>query len=254
MRDLRLASLSAVFAVALSVMPAQAETVNCTHITTLPAVITIPGVYCLTQSLTTAIASGNAIDVQASNVVIDLNGFRVAGLAAGLGTGAVGIHALNRQNITIKNGIVRGFFAGIQLEGGGTGHLIEDVLADQNTAYGIMIQAARSVIRRNRVLTTGGTTKETGVGTAVVGILVVTGAGVRVIDNDVAAVTRGATEISAGIAFDGGLNNFVVDNRISAVTDAGILFDSGGTGKYRGNLTSGIPTPYSGGTDAGDNN
>ncbi len=56
-----------------------------------------------------------------------------------------------------------------------------------------------------------------------------------------------------GIAFDGGVNNFVVDNRVSAV-EIGILFDGGGTGKYRGNLTSGTTTPYSGGTDVGDNN
>ena len=36
---------------------ARAETINCTAITTLPAVITQPGLYCLTADLTTAIGA-----------------------------------------------------------------------------------------------------------------------------------------------------------------------------------------------------
>ena len=96
-------------ALVLAAFQARAETVNCTPITTLPAVITVQGVYCFKGNLATAMASGNAIDIQTNNVVLDLNGFKLGGLSAGLGTNTFGIYALDRQNITIRNGTIRGF-------------------------------------------------------------------------------------------------------------------------------------------------
>src|SRR2546425_8579548 len=97
------ASLLVLLTLALTAAPAQAETVNCTAITALPAVITVQGIYCFTGDLSTAMSSGFAIDIQTNNVVLDLNGFKLGGLAAGTGTQALGIFALNRQNLTIKN-------------------------------------------------------------------------------------------------------------------------------------------------------
>src|SRR5262245_65012950 len=109
------AALLAVLALVLSVASARAETVNCTAITTLPAVITEPGIYCFTRDLETSITSGLAINIRTGNVVLDLNGFRLSGLAAGFNTQAIGIFAINLQNITIKNGTVSGFIRGIWL-------------------------------------------------------------------------------------------------------------------------------------------
>ncbi len=256
MRALRLPLLSVVFALALGVMPAQAETVNCTNIVSVPMTITLPGVYCLKQSLTTSITTGKAIDIQASNVLLDMNGFRLGGAAAGLATQAYGIYALNRQNITVINGIVRGFAAGINFEGGSSsGHLVEDILADLNTVAGIAVEGARCIVRNNRVFSTGGSTVAIGPGEYIYGILV-QGPGNRVINNDVAGVTRGGAEGAGGIVIGsgGGIsnNNLVVGNRITNVTDGGVFIE--GTGKYRDNLTSSVGTPYTGGTDAGGNN
>jgi hypothetical protein len=64
-----------------------------TPITALPAVITQQGTYYLDRDLATAQTSGYAIDIQATNVTLDLNGHKLGGSAAGLGTTAVGIHA-----------------------------------------------------------------------------------------------------------------------------------------------------------------
>ena len=95
---------------------AQAETVNCTPITTLPAVITVQGIYCLTGNLSTAMTSGNAIEIQTNNVVLDLNGFKLGGLAAGSGTGAAGIGiefggtGTYRDNLTL--GVTTPFISG----------------------------------------------------------------------------------------------------------------------------------------------
>jgi hypothetical protein len=88
--------LLVVLAFVVNTAPARAETVNCTAITSLPFVITVPGVYCFTGHLETAMTSGTAIDIQTNNVVLDLNGFKLGGLAAGLGTTARGIFANNR--------------------------------------------------------------------------------------------------------------------------------------------------------------
>src|SRR5215471_9938738 len=112
----RSAVLLVLLTLVLSTAPVRAETINCTAITALPAVITVQGIYCFTGDLNTAMTSGNAIDIQTNNVVLDLNGWKLGGLAAGLGTNAVGIHASDRKNITIKNGTVRGFLAEIWLQ------------------------------------------------------------------------------------------------------------------------------------------
>src|SRR5262245_2921543 len=97
----RIAVLFALFSYVLHTAPVDAETINCTPITSLPAVITVQGIYCLTGNLNTAMTSGNAIDIQTNNVILDLNGYKLGGLAAGLGTQTNGIHALNCKNLTL---------------------------------------------------------------------------------------------------------------------------------------------------------
>jgi len=243
-------SLLVMFALAWGAAPVQAETVNCTAITTLPFIITTQGIYCFIGHLNTAIATGNAIDIQANNVILDLNGFKLGGLAAGPGTLAVGIHALNRQNITIKNGTVRGFLRGIQLETSGTsqGHVVEGIRADQNTFVGIEVNGAGNIVRNNQVVATAATAAN---GSAD-GILIV-GNGARVLNNDVINTTKQGSGTATGINFNGATSALAVNNRIT-VADRGIDYNSGATGKYRDNLTFGVSTPFTGGTDAGDNN
>src|ERR1700739_3514221 len=62
----------------------------------IPYTITAPGVYCLTQKISTNLVgtvggTTAAITVNANNVVIDLNGFAIGNLAAGPSTQAFGI-------------------------------------------------------------------------------------------------------------------------------------------------------------------
>lgn len=250
---LRYAALSVLFAVAAMSATARAETVNCTAITTLPAVITQPGVYCLTGNLITAQTSGAAIDIQTNNVVLDLNGYRLAGLAAGPTTDAYGILAVGRRNITVRDGTIRGFHIGIGLVGTlspapqfGGGHLIEGVRLDLNTVFGISVNGDGSVIRNNQILNTGPHATE---GSAAIGA---SGQGIRIINNDISRVTSPFAGFARGI-FCNGRDVLIVNNRITAA-QVGILFFGAATGKYRDNLTSDVVTPFTGGTDAGNNN
>src|SRR4249920_3466180 len=74
---------------------------NCTgFITSLPAVITTQGTWCLKQDLATTVTSGSAITINTNNVTIDCNDFKLGGLGAGLATLANGIYSLNRVNAT----------------------------------------------------------------------------------------------------------------------------------------------------------
>ena len=247
------ASLLVLLACVLGAAPARAETVHCTAITTLPAVITVQGVYCFTGDLATAITSGNAIEIQTNNVVLDLNSFKLGGLAAGPGTLAIGIHASNRQNLTIKNGTIRGFLRGIFLgdSGASQGHVVEDIRADQNTFEGILVQGAGTIVRNNQVVATGGSTIS-GANISAVGIFV-SGTGPRVLNNDVIDTVAQGTGIAWGIYLSSVTGGLVVNNRITGA-DKGIDYSLGSTGKYRDTLTFDVTTPFTGGTAVGTNN
>jgi hypothetical protein len=243
--------LLALLAYSAIAVPARAETINCTPITTLPAVITQSGNYCLTGALSTSIATGSAIEIQASSVVLDLNGFKLAGRTAGVSTSAFGIHALNRQNITIKNGTVRGFLQGIALEMSGgvsVGHIVEDIRADLNTFVGINVQGSGCIVRNNQVADIGGSTVF-GQDASAFGIYVA-GAGVRVLNNDVSNITSQGLGNSAGVWTLPATGALVENNRFTSSTYGAVM----GSGKYRGNLTFGTGVAFSGGTDAGNNN
>jgi hypothetical protein len=237
--------------------PARAEIVHCTPITALPAVITVQGVYCFTGDLATAMASRNAIDIQTNNVVLDLNGFKLGDLAAGPGTGAIGIYAVDRQNVTIKNGTIGGFLWGILLNSTSVsqGHIVADIRADRNTFVGIEVHGDGIIIRNNQVVATGGTTivpaRANTFG------IIVEGNGLRVLNNDVikVEVVKQGTGKALGIGLLGVTDGsgLAVHNRITEA-DIGIEYAGFITGKYRDNLTFGVTTPYIGGTDAGNNN
>jgi hypothetical protein len=129
---------------------------NCNNfIDSLPATISTQGVWCLRHDLATNITSGNAIIIAANNVTIDCNDFKLGGLAAGVGTGAVGIYASGRQNLTVRHCNVRGFLMGADINSG-AGHLVEDNAFDNNTQVGLRVNADDSIVRNNRVRDTGG--------------------------------------------------------------------------------------------------
>jgi len=206
--------LAAFFLLAgLATVPAQAETFHTcgTTINTIPTLITTQGVYCLSHDVATAITSGNAIDIQTNNVTLDCNGYKIGGLAAGSTSLTVGVHAAaTRQNITVRNCGIRGFYAGINLQGG-AGHLVEDNRLDNNLSVGIEVAGDNNRVRRNAVYDTGGNATDTSIGIF---------ASAELVDNTVAGVFSVATNTSAlGISMGG--TNEVRNNVISGVTATG---------------------------------
>ena len=240
------ASSFALLVLILGAAAARAETVNCMPVTALPAVITVQGIYCFTGDLATSVPFGNAIEILTNNVVLDLNGHKLGGLAAGPSTQAVGIYAADHQNITIRNGTIRGFFYGIALDdlGASQGHVVEDIRAVQNTREGIDVRGSGVIVRNNQVVATGGTTVF-GSNASAIGIVAI-GGGARVLNNDVIKTVK------QGFAF-GSIGALAVNNRITQA-DHGLDYQDTSTGKYRDNLTVNVATPYTGGTNVGNNN
>jgi hypothetical protein len=154
---------------------AQAETTVCDgggaagsgagKISAVPFTISLPGVYCLTQKISSTLTSGAAITVNANNVVLDLNGYAIGNLGAGPATSAAGIYAVDRQNIVVRNGILRGFWSGVTLVNGtrvglttalSSGHRVEGVTADTCYLAGIALEGPYAVVRSNKVMNTKG--------------------------------------------------------------------------------------------------
>ena len=179
--------------VALPGAPWAAESYdNCTgFIDTLPAVVSSQGTWCLRRDLSTAITAGHAIEVTANNVTLDCNGFKVGGLAGGPSSVADGIFT-ERSNLTVRACSVRGFFTAIAAVG--SGHLVEDNRIEGALSHGISVEAAAGMVRRNFVLTTGGSS----LGNSPRAINIV--GGVDVIDNTVdGSASSSRSSVSFGI-------------------------------------------------------
>jgi hypothetical protein len=131
-----------------------------------PMTITRPGIYVLQQDILYN-GNGAAITINASNVTLDLNGYQIIGPGTSSNT-AIGVYARNRDQITIRNGTVRGFMYGIYisddsdraLSGNGFDqgrHVIENLRLIGNTFRGIRIEGRGNIVRNNVVEDTGGT-------------------------------------------------------------------------------------------------
>jgi parallel beta-helix repeat protein len=259
---------------------------NCTgFVTSVPAVISTAGTWCLKQDLNTANTSGSAITINASNVTLDCNDFKLGGLAAGVGTNTEGVFATDRFNVTVRRCNIRGFFRGIFFVSASgtssTGHVIEDNRFDGNRFSGIVVFGNGSVIRRNRVFNTGGSTQQTsaygvyavysvdvldntisgvvatsGSNSWATGVYTVAGVSTRLIGNTIRGVVADGTGSATAIANSTGDDRMVIhDNDLAgnAATDSRGVTCGTATDSVGDNVISGFTTPMSVCTNSGGN-
>jgi len=207
--------------------PVGAETFHACDqfITTLPATLSTQGVYCLSQDVSTAQTSGNAISIANNNITIDCNGYKIGGLGGGASTDAYGIFAMDRLNITVRHCSVRGFRVGVALIGpSASGGLIEDNRLDQNRVAAIYTGGKSHTIRRNLISDTGGRPATNAAG------IRAGGDAVEVSDNSITHVFASGTDAltgsAVGIAFNGA-GSVARGNRIQNLL-------RGGTGETTG--------------------
>ena len=174
----KFAPLRAVCAMLAMAAAAQthAEVINCDgaggagsgagQISAVPYTISAPGVYCLTQKISSALTTGAAITINANNVVLDFNGFAIGNLAA-VNPTSIGVYAVDRQNIVVRNGVLRGFWVGVALLHGdfaiasgttelSSGHGVEAITCDTCYLAGIAVQGPNASVRNNIIIGTKG--------------------------------------------------------------------------------------------------
>jgi Right handed beta helix region len=235
----------------------------------VPFTITKPGNYYLTKDLTVTKSDPkfgfDGIQIAANNVTIDLNG-RELSTTGGRGTGINS--ATDVSNITIRNGVIRGFGTGVYLADNDHA-LIEDVRVLGSKTVGLWIVMEHAAIRRCVVRDTGGG----GTSTIVKGILVERDYAI-VEDCTVVGLTRDLATIAvAGIDVDHFARvrgNTVLCSLAPAALTIGIHTGVSGeidgntvesfakgvelsTGVYRNNSVFTCTAEYTGGTDGGGN-
>jgi len=276
---------------ALLALPAHhgwGETTLGTAITSVPYPITKAGVYHFTKDLTFSAGNASAIDIGASDVVIDLNA-HVLDTLAGSGNTIIGIKCDGFNRVTIKDGVIRGFQSAVVLTGSGT--RVSDLLVTNNYGSGITLVGNDNQVVHNRVCNTGGAANASFL--YAIGINV-SGTDCTVADNDVqnTFASDNTGHFGDGIRINGCANIVVSNNRVLDVEPSapvnggistGIVADStapsgnliflgnivvtsqtgfdlsgGSSGKYGDNITGGVSTGYntsgSGMTDVGNNN
>lgn len=185
-------------------------------VTTAQFTIPTPGTWCMTQNLSAGVTTPAGIDIRASDVILDCNGFRLDAtpMIGVYSEDQTGVAALNRSNITIRNCFLRGFRNGIYLTNASSPpslrHVVEDNRIELSEFIGIFVNGNGSVIRRNTVLTT------------------------RALYDNLSA---------RGIETDGDVD--VLDNLVSGVTTtnadvAGIFTQRNNGGSIRGNRVRGV--------------
>ncbi len=116
-----------------------------------PVTITNSGSYQLTSNLVSASTTTNVIELNTNNLSVDLNGFAILGPRTCTGNNAtlscsnpgmtaqgIGTDGTGRLNITIKNGVVKGFETGVAFNGAGRNIAISNITAEAND-YGISL-------------------------------------------------------------------------------------------------------------------
>jgi len=249
----------------------RAETTKCTEIMSAPYVIPAPGIYCLNNSLAGSIA------VNADDVVLDLNGHVLQSGSPGSGAG---VHAFDRQNITVRNGTIRGYNRAVQITGKlSRSHVIERLRIMDNSDGAISVQGDGSVVRHNMLLNNG---YDAGSGARFV--ILANGDGIHIADNQIIESGVGATFEVVGIRTNGSgvavERNVVSNAEVGSHNSRGILVNGGSTSRnsvvgnrvvnmkigimngfgfagpavFMDNTVGGATTPFTGGVMAGTTN
>lgn len=219
-------------------------------ISSLPFAITQPGSYYLVTNLT-GVANQDGITIAASNVTIDLNGFEIRGVAGASDTDGITLGSEDCDNITLRNGSIRGWNAyGANLDFGnsGRGRIIEDVrfvgnygLSALRVGSGAVVRGCVAVSNETGIVAGDGSVLEDCVaqhnsesGISVGNGSVVRGCSAR--SNGGAGFFTGTVAMEDCAAVDNGHNGFYIANRDSSMRNC----------VASGNDMNGVYAPFSG--------
>lgn len=221
---------------------ALAGDVTATDTAGFPVTIDAAGSYRLTGNLALANNSQKGIEVLASNVTIDLNGFEIACDSCGSAGGGVGVEAFGGiSNVTVRNGTIRSTGGpGVSLQGPGSqvdgvrvlgawnigirtgtnGHITNNTVAD-TSATGISGDLRCHVA--NNVVDASGSRGIKTLGTSTIRDNVVAGSSFSGIEcTGDCTITGNVSENNGMAGIDAGNNSVVAHNVATDNTLAGI--------------------------------
>ncbi|MGO9062962.1 MAG: hypothetical protein ACLQU2_37210 [Candidatus Binataceae bacterium] len=216
-----------------------------------PYQITAAGSYRLTGNLVVGVADTNAINVTASPVTIDLNGFSISGAGGSVSSGIQD----NVGQLTVKNGTIQSFGEGVNSAG-------PDVIADlttNNTSQGIFVSNA--VVRRYTAESTVNGVGCGGFGTCVVADSLINASttGINIFDSTGSVTNCVVTSAGVGISIlqgsgsvIGNTINMTAGSATSTAVSISTLAGPSGYGANTANVPAGA-TCFAGGTSMGTN-
>lgn len=202
-----------------------------TVIGSLPYTISAPGTYVLSRNLTARSTDG--IDVNASDVTIDLGGYTLNQRVPGNGSGIFVTSGMS--NVSVQNGVINGFYNGVFF-GTGSGDTLINVELLTIGNVGVFVEANDCLIE-NCVI--GGAS---GAGN---GIYISNAGAVGVRNNQISGFTYGINEYSVTAP-----NALIGNNETNCTYGLNLSSSS----KYQGNLATECSTPVTGGIAVGQEN
>jgi len=232
--------LSVLTAAFLCTGSAFAETV----ISQLPITINAPGKFVLGENLTYTSSSGNAIQINSSDVTLDLGGNTLFSASSS----PTAIYVSGVDNVTIQNGIISGFGCAVffdyyQNTANDANNIVQGLKILNPAVAGVWLFGGgiTTLIQNNQLNGTGAS------GTA--GIDVANG-GVNAPAPGCVVTRNNISRFTTGILSHGG--NYFFENTIS---DCATAIQTASTDKYRFNTTSNCTNEYpGGGTDVTSTN
>jgi len=200
-----------------------------TIIDRLPYTITAPGRYELQRDLTTN--GSNGITVQAANVVIDLKGFSITGDGT-----ANGVAVASQTNVTVRNGMISGFYIGVVLVGVQSRAINLQLV---NNDFGVATGGKACAVQDCFIVGLG--TNHTGVGVG----LYKSSSGILVKGNQISEFMTGINDFSAD-GFHAFTGNYIANGEYGIVASSNDLF--------QGNVVTNCAVPFSGGQAVGTEN
>jgi hypothetical protein len=207
---------------------AQSASASCTTlIGTVPYVISAPGEYCLARSVRTT-AAGNAITISSSNVTVDLLWHSVLSGVTDVRQYTVGVYSMGYNNITIRNGRIRGFTKAVEMQSDllyAANYLVEGLIVRSSGQIGLDIRGGNSTIQDNVVSDTAARFAPTQFAIAIANSAF---GGTAIIHNNRVDNTSGSGLVPPD--FDGrpaiGAEGIVVDGAPSASIDNNTITDT----------------------------
>ena len=203
------------------VVPSLAQAA-CTPVTVLPATISAPGNYCLEANLAVNMDSGTALNIAASDVVLDCQEHSITNNAvASTGTAnAIGING--RNTVTVRNcRIFGGFASGIwAVQNNAVANANSYLtLADNYISgmkwYGILAYGNAIEIRDNRIHDIGGRPNTFAMGVRVAGSSVAGQPRLHIVRHNLISGIRSPDNNGYGIYSDNSLSGIFTDNSIT---------------------------------------